>query len=119
MKIEKNDEEKIEPSIQIEIIQEIEKIFPDLCKSLTFFSICYHYLAGQMLYDESNEILHEYGIYKMCFKFLIRGIEDLIRSKGIFLPPALLLHTIDKMVQFNDSIVNDALNEYKVIFLIL
>jgi len=37
MKIEKNDEEKIEPSIQIEIIQEIEKNFPDLYKSLTFY----------------------------------------------------------------------------------
>lgn len=103
---------KIEPSIQFEIIQEIEKNFPDLYKSLTFFSICYHYLAGQMLYDENDELLNGYGVYKMCFKFLIRGTEDLIRAKSIFLPPALLLHTIDKKLQNNYSIGKDALNEY-------
>lgn len=103
---------KIEPSIQIEIIREIENNFPDIYKALKFFSVCYNYLAGNMMYDESNEILNGYGIYKMCLKFLIRGIEDLIRSKGIFLPPALLLHTIDKKVLNKDSIVKDALNEY-------
>ncbi len=109
MKIEEDDEE---PSIQIEIIQEIEKNLPDLYKSLTFFSICYNYLAGQMLYSEDYETLNEYGVYKMSFKFLIRGTEDLIRSKGIFLPPALLLHTIDKKNQNIDSLVKVALNEY-------